>query len=108
MRDDRQSQLLNKLQRLLDEQNDLARQGKIGETQVLCERTSSVVEEISRAGILELDEFADERKRLAQSYENLRLVLCDQKDEVCRELNRIRKGRRTIGVYRDSIQVARK
>ena len=108
MRDDRQAQLLNKLQRLLDEQNDLTRQGKLGEVQTLCEQANSVIEEISRAGILELDEFAGERKRLAQSYENLRLTLSDQKDEVCRELNRIRKGRKTIGVYRDNIQVSRK
>lgn len=108
MRDDKRAQLLNKLQRMLDEQNDLTRQGKLGEVQTLCEQTSSVVEEISRAGILELDEFSGERKRLAQSYENLRLTLCGQKDEVCRELNRIRKGRRTLGVYRDNIQVVRK
>lgn len=108
MRDDRQAQLLKKLQRLLDEQNDLTRQGKLGEVQALCEQASSVIEEVSWAGILELDEFAGERKRLARSYENLRLTLSDQKDEVSRELNRIRKGRRTIGVYRDNIQVARK
>ncbi len=108
MRDDRQSQLLKKLQKLLDEQNDLTRQGKLGEVHALCEQASSVIEEVSRAGILELDEFAGERKRLARSYENLRLTLSDQKDEVCRELNRIRKGRKTLGVYRDNIQVARK
>ncbi len=108
MRSDRQKQLLEKLQKLLGEQNDLARQGKLSEVEALCERTNGLIEEISRAGILKLDEFARQRKQLADTYENLRLTLSDQKDEVTRELNRIRKGRKTIGVYRDSIRTARK
>lgn len=108
MRSDRQKQLLEKLQRLLREQNDLARQGKLSEVEALCGRTGGLIEEISRAGILELDEFAKERKRLAHSYDDLRLTLSNQRDEVGRELKRIRKGRKTIGVYRDSIQTARK
>ena len=108
MDSDRQVRLLNKLQRLLDEQTELARQGRLTEIETLCEQTRSVVEEISRAGIPELDEFEEQRKHLARSYDSLRLTLSDQRDEVLRELNRIRKGRKTIGVYRDSIQIARK
>ncbi len=108
MRSDRQEQLLEKLQRLLREQNDLARQGKLSQVEALCERTGGLIEEISRAGILKLDEFALQRKQLADTYESLRLTLSDQRDQTSRELNRIRKGRKTIGVYRDSIQTARK
>ena len=108
MRTDRQKQLLEELQRLLCEQNDLARQGKLSDVEAMCERTGGLIEEISRAGILKLDEFARQRKELADTYENLRLTLSDQSDQTARELNRIRKGRKTIGVYRDSIQTARK
>ena len=108
MRNDRQKQLLEELQRLLGEQNNLARQGKLGEVEALCERTGGLIEEISRAGILKLDEFARQRKQLGDTYENLRLTLSDQRDHTARELNRIRRGRKTIGVYRDSIQAARK
>jgi hypothetical protein len=108
MCNDSQLQLLSELQRLLDEQNELARQGKLSEVEGLCERTSGIVEEISRCGIFKSDKFSRERKRLARSYESLRLALSNQRDEVGREMDRIRKGRRTIGVYRDSIQAARK
>jgi len=108
MRTDRQKQLLKELQRLLHEQNNLARQGKLSQVEALCERTGGLIEEISRAGILKLDEFARQRKQLADTYENLRLTLSDQRDQTARELNRIRKGRKTIGVYRDSIRTARK
>jgi len=108
MRTDRQKQLLEKLQRVLCEQNDLARQGKLSQVEALCERTGGLIEEISRAGILKLDEFARQRKQLADTYENLRLTLSDQRDQTARELNRIRKGRKTIGVYRDSIRTARR
>jgi len=108
MRSDRQRQLLEELQRLLREQNDLARQGKLSRVEALCGRTGGLIEEISRAGILKLDEFARQRKQLADTYENLRLTLSDQRDQISQELNRIRKGRKTIGVYRDSIQTARK
>lgn len=108
MSNDSQLQLLGELQGLVDEQNELARQGKLSEVESLCERTSGVVEEVSRCGILELEGFSRERKRLARSYESLRLTLSNQRDEVGRELNRIRKGKKTIGVYRDSIQIAGK
>ena len=108
MGNDSQLQLLCELQRLLDEQNELARQGKLSEVEALCERTSGIVEEMSRCGIFESGKFSRERKRLARSYESLRLTLSNQRDEVGREMDRIRKGRKTIGVYRDSIQIARK
>lgn len=108
MRTDKQNQLLKELQRLLNEQNNLARQGKLRRVQALCERAGGLIEELSGSGILGSDEFAPHRKQLADMYENLRLTLSDQRDHAGKELDRIRKGRKTIRVYRDSIQTARK
>ncbi len=105
---DKESRLFEELQRLLSEQHNLARQGKLRRVQALCERTGSLVEELSRSGVLESDEFAAQRRQLADLYENLRLTLSDQRDQTAKELGRIRKGRKTIGAYRDSIQTARK
>jgi C4-dicarboxylate-specific signal transduction histidine kinase len=107
MRTGKQNQLLEELQRLLNEQNNLARQGKLRRVQALCERTGSLIGELSRSGILESAEFAPQRRQLADMYENLRLILSDQRDQAAKELDRIRKGRKTIRVYRDSIQAAR-
>jgi len=103
----RQIWLLNELQRLLEEQTDLARQGKLYEVERLGGQASNIVEEIARVGILEATEFHEQRRKLAEAYRELRLTLSDQRDEVGRELNRIRKGKKTIGVYRKSIQTAR-
>ena len=108
MTEQEQTRLLDELQGLLERQNDVARQGRLSELEVLCEKTEQVAEQIARAGTLKLPEFAPWRRRLARLYEELRLTLSDQRDEVVKEMNRIRRGRRTIGVYRDSIQPARK
>lgn len=108
MRTDKENQLFEELQRLLSEQNNLARQGKLRRVQALCERTGGLIEELSRSGILESEEFAAQRRQLADLYENLRLTLSDQRDQAGKELGRIRKGRKTIGAYRDSIRTARK
>ena len=104
---DRQIWLLNELQRLLGEQTDLARQGKLYEVERLGGQARSIVEEMAQGGILEQAEFQEQRRKLAEAYQELRLTLSGQRDEVSRELNRIRKGRKTIGVYRKSIQTAR-
>lgn len=108
MNSDSQIQLLSELQGLLDEQNELARQGKLSEVESICERTNGIVQEISRCGILKSGNFPKHRERLLRSYESLRLTLSNQRDEVGREIERIRKGKKTIRVYRDSIQIAGK
>ena len=100
--------LLDELQRLLEGQIELARQGKLGELEDLGRQAGVITEEIGRAGILEQAEFDQRRKLLARLYQELRLTLSNQRDEVSRELDRIRRGRKTIGVYRDSIQIAGK
>ena len=105
MRQNSQIGLLNELQELLDEQNDLARQGKLSGVENLCERTNEIVEEFSRSGMLKSGKFLAEIKRLEKAYRSLMLTLTNQRDEIGKELDRIRKGRKTIGVYRDSIQI---
>jgi len=108
MRNNNQIELLGELQGLVDEQSELARQGKLSEVESLCERTKEILDELSRSGALKSDGLIPERERLEKSYESLRLTLSNQRDEVGRELDRIRKGRKTIGVYRDSIRIAGK
>ena len=100
---DRQIWLLSELQRLLEGQIELARQGKLGEVETLGEQAGDIATEIGQTGILERAGFEEQRKRLAGLYRDLRLTLSDQKDEVFRELSRIRRGRRTIGAYRSNI-----
>src|SRR4030042_535249 len=102
---DRQIRLLNEMQRLLEGQINLARQGRLSEVEALGQKVNGIVEEIAQRGTFESAEFEGQRKQIARLYRNLKLTLTDQRDEVSREMDRIRKGRRTLGVYRDSIQV---
>jgi hypothetical protein len=99
--------LLDELQRLLEEQIDSARQGKLGRIETLGEQVGRVIKEIARAGILKRPEYAAQRERLRGLCEDLRLTLSDRRDEAGRELNKIRKGKKTIGAYRRAIQAVR-
>jgi hypothetical protein len=105
---DRQIRLLNEMQRLLEGQINLARQGRLSEVEALGQKVNGIVEEIAQIGTLASAEFEGQRKQIARLYRNLKLTLTDQRDEVSRELDRIRRGRKTIGVYRSSIQAGRK
>jgi len=100
---DRKIWQLSELQRLLEGQIELARQGKLGEVETLGEQAGDIAKEIGQTGILEQAGFEEQREHLAGLYRDLRLTLSDQKDEISRELSRIRRGRRTIGAYRSNI-----
>ncbi|MBN2136639.1 MAG: hypothetical protein JW720_02420 [Sedimentisphaerales bacterium] len=108
MADDRRMRLADELQRLLEEQIRLARQGKVHEIEALSIEATGIAEEIGKSGILKDKQFNDIRVRIERLYHELNLSLSGQLDEVGRELCRIRRGKRTVGVYRDSLQAARK
>jgi len=98
-----QRQLLSELENLLKEQIELAHQGRISGVEKLSVEADRLVREIARAGMLGLTELQKRQEHLQKSYEDLRLVLTAQKADVSRELRRIRKGKKVIGVYRNSI-----
>ncbi len=100
---DKRSRLLDDLQNLLDKQIELAHQGRVGGVEKLSAEADRLVGEIVRAGMLELPELQKRREHLQKSYEDLRLVLTAQKADVSRELSRVRKGKKAIGVYRSNI-----
>ena len=99
--------LLDELQRLLEEQIESARRGKLGRIETLGKQVGHITEEIVRTGILKRPEYAAQHEHLRALYEDLRLTLSGQRDDVGRELNKIRKGKKTIGAYRRAIQAVR-
>ncbi len=103
MATDRQIWLLTRLQGSLQKQIELARQAKIGEVETLALQTGDIADEIARTGILKLAEFAGKREKLAKLYRDLSLTLNDRKDEIRSQLNRIRRGKKTLGVYRSNL-----
>ena len=88
---------------ILAEQVKLARQGNIGKLEVLSEKSGPVVERLAKAGVLEMPEFKEQRKKLQELYKSLCLSLAIEKDSTAGELRRLRRGKKTLHVYRNSI-----
>ena len=97
--------LLDELEGLLTRQIELAHQGDAaGERfSVLTARAGSLVEKIAQLGPAGSVEYQHKFERLRELYETLSLVLAAEKADVCEELSRIRRGRKTIGMYRRTI-----
>jgi len=101
---DGQMHLLDGLQGLLEKQIELARKGKINEIEVLSKQAGSLVGKIARSGVFESAEFRSRREQLRKLYQNLCLALAAQKAETAEKLSQVRRGKKTIEVYRNNIQ----
>jgi hypothetical protein len=99
---DEQTQLLDKLEALLQRQVALAQEGNTADVELLGQEADPLVGQIVSAGILGLPEFEDQRRKLQQLYDSLRLAVTAQKADVAERLRRIRAGRKTIGKYRSN------
>jgi hypothetical protein len=87
----------------LEKQTKLARQGKIGDVELLSRQASSVVKRLAETGILELPEFRNRRRRLQESYKELRLTITAQQADITERLNHVRRGKKAVGIYRGNI-----
>ena len=103
MSNNKSTHLLEKLQKILEKQIELARQGKISDVQALTNSADFIMEKISEKGLLKLPEFENHRVRLQEMYQNLCLALSAQKAGIAEQLIQIRKGKKTIGAYRTNI-----
>jgi hypothetical protein len=101
---DEQGCLLTALQGLLEEQIKLAHQGDINTVEILNKQAGLLVEKIVQTNVFESAEFKNQRKKLQKLYEELSLAVAAQKAETSeQQLSRIRKGRKTLHVYRGGI-----
>lgn len=95
---------LDQLQNMLEKQIGLARLGNVSEIETLSKQTSSLVEKIAKSGILESPEFKSQRELLRKLYQDLYLALTAQQAENTKELNRVRRGKKTIATYGSNIK----
>ncbi|RKY23568.1 MAG: hypothetical protein DRP62_05660 [Planctomycetota bacterium] len=96
---------MDELRCLLERQIELARQGKIDEVGVLSGQASSLVEKLAGQGLFELADpvlNTGQRERIAELYRDLCLILTNQKQNAGEQLNRLRKGKKAIGAYRNN------
>jgi len=96
---DKQINLLDELQSLLEKQIEMTRQGSIIDIERLGSQISGLVEKITQAGILERVEFENRRERLQKLYKELHLVLTVNKADTAEKLGRIRKGKKLLAAY---------
>jgi hypothetical protein len=104
MNPDERMQLLDTLQGLLKRQIQLAKQANDDAVEDLAGQANCIVKEITRMRFLELPEFAKRRTQIKQLYDALSLAVKAQAADASQKLARIRKGRKTIGVYRTNTQ----
>jgi ribosomal protein S20 len=94
---------LDELRNMLKSQIALARQGNVNEIEALSKQASSLVEKIAKSGILESPECKSQRESLRKLYQELYLALTAQQAENTKELNRVRRGKKTIATYGGNI-----
>ena len=100
---ERADSLLDQLQGLLEQEIACVRRGHAEGLGLLGRKTEPLVQEIVRAGFLQLPEFADRRAHLRQLYGSLSLMMTARKAEIGGELASLRKGRKMLRTYRNTI-----
>ena len=103
MNEDDSPQLLKELVELLERQVGLARRGNFVELHRLAGQCEPLVAKITAAGLLEKPEHKDQRERLAKLYQDLQLMLSTQKDAAAEQLKSVRKGKKTLAIYRSNV-----
>lgn len=95
----------DKLQELLLKQIEIVQKGKsTGKRfEELSLQTQILVDEIKRSGILNSEQFEKQKQQIRQLYARLYMAISAQKDETSKQLNHVRKGKKTIVTYRNSL-----
>ena len=102
---DERVNLLNKLKRLLEEQIRIIHQGNASDERIndLNRQTESIVKEIIESGLLEKKEYNRQMEQIRKLYNTLNLAVMAQRDETAKNINEIRRGKKTIEVYRGNL-----
>lgn len=93
--------LLNDLQGLLDKQIESAKQGNTDDVNSLIAHADLLAGQIRELGILNMDEYKEQRAAIRRCYGELSLVLTAQKAAAEGQIKRIHRGRKTIEAYRN-------
>ncbi|MBN2312936.1 MAG: hypothetical protein JXM79_03335 [Sedimentisphaerales bacterium] len=97
--------LMYDLQDLLEQLLRLARQGDSTNEQFgsLTNKAGSLVDKVKRIGILDVPELRYRHEQIRKQYEGLCLIVAAQKANTSREINQIKRGRKTLETYRKNM-----
>ncbi len=92
--------LLDKLERLLNEQIAMARKRNFSMFEELVEKTGEIVDGLGRLDVCESSELKERFERLVKSYRTVVLSAAAEKDGLEKQLKQINQGRKTLRMYR--------
>jgi len=99
---DEQSQLLDNLQNLLEQQIELARKGNYNTIEALAKQAGPSVEKIAKIKSFGRPEFDNRRKHLLELYKKLELMLVAEKTSVKKQQKQVDNVRKILNAYRNS------
>ena len=97
--------LLNRFTKMLEEQINIIQSSNIsgGKFEAFAERIQPFVDEIACKGLLDMEKFRQQREYIKRLYDNLNIAIIANKNETGKYLNHIRKGKKTLVKYRNTI-----
>jgi hypothetical protein len=92
--------LVADLEGVLEKQLKLMRNSRDKAAADLADKTTDFVNIIGQKKILNNDKFAVQRKNIQRLFKELTLATAERTNSVSSELNKIRKGKKSIGAYK--------
>jgi len=92
--------LIAGLENILAKQLKLMRSSRDQASVELADQTSELVGIIGQKGLLKDEKFSTQRSNIQKLYQELTLATAERKNSVSDELNKIRRGKRTVGAYK--------
>jgi hypothetical protein len=105
MAEEKQENILKGLQNLLEEQIKLTRGGNYDSVRLdqLNKQADVLVRRIAQTKLLQQDGFKGQKEKLRKTYDDLYLAIKAEQKQIAENLNKIRKGKKTISVYQKNI-----
>jgi hypothetical protein len=103
--EERQANILQGLQNLLEKQIELTRRGGSDSARFehLNKQADVLVKWIAQSKILRQDRFGGNKEKLARTYDELCLAIKAEQREIAESLGKVRKGRKTISAYKQNL-----
>jgi len=105
MTEQKQKNLIESLQRLIDEQLKLMRQGSCDSARLeqIERQTDVLAGRIAQAKIFEQEKFTADRQKMQRTYNELCLAIRAEQEQVKEAIETVRKGKKAISVYQKNL-----
>ena len=102
MADEAYMQMAAYLENLLTRQVDKLRRYDLDGAVRIAEEATEIASRLGVEDVLERQEFSAQKKRLDALYKDIELIIETERSEVANKIKQIRKGKRTLGAYKNN------